>query len=352
MENEDPEGTFYLNLFNLNNKITEDMILDFYSDVSAESVLWNKSNYFSADVKFQTYERFKKAVLLGEPIFDDHKVCIRTSFQKIDKQQYLNRREEYFNRKKGGLQQKSMAGDGRQWRQYSGYQKDPRKSDGGYQQQGFRTYNRRANDGQQQYYEGDQDYAMSSYQQHSGVDKDHTSSYAISRHSHYQHSYPAHPDEGRNRKPRGLAQNRADVHYSDEQPHRQAFDKTKYEEFPYDYSQQQHPTHSKAAYSYVVDDYQSFKVDPEKKAPPQAAYQYTYDYNNPHNHDWDHENQDEHGWNKKSYLEYPSKTHAPYDAGVYDHGYWSNLQSSSTPQQHSYHKTKKPSRHELSGTPL
>ena len=353
MENEDPEGTFYLNLFNLNNKITEDMILDFYSDVPAESVLWNKSNYFSADVKFQTYECFKKAVLLGEPVFGDHKACIRTSFQKIDKQQYLNRREEYFNRKKGGLQQKSSAADSRQWRNYNGYQKDPRRSDSGYQQQGFRSYYRRPNESQQHYYEGEEDYASSSYQHQSSAVRDHNSNnFGVGRTGHYQQSYPTHSDEGRNRRGRGPAQNRADVQYGDDQTHRQVYDKPQYEAFPYDYSQQQHPAHSKEAYSYVVDDYQSFKVDSDKKAPQQTAYQYTYDYNNPQNQDWESANQDSHGWNKKSYHEYPSKSHAPYDAAVYDQGYWSNLHSSSNPQQssqHSFHKQKKTGRQEHSG---
>jgi hypothetical protein len=349
VENEDPEGTFYLNLFNLNNKITEEMVLEFYSDVPAESVLWNKSNYFSADVKFQTYERFKKAVLLGEPVFDNHKVCIRTSFQKIDKQQYLNRREEYFNRKKGGHPQRPSAGENRQWRQFNGYQRDQRKGDSGYQQQGYRSYNRRANDNQ--YYDGHQDYAANSYHQDPSTVKDQHSGYGAGRASHFQHSYPTHTEEGRTRKPRGLAQNRADVHYADEEPQRHAYDRTKYEEFPYDYSQQP-PTHSKGAYSYVVDDYQSFKVDADKKAPQQTPYQYTYDYNNPQNQDWDDQNQGAQGWNKKSYEEYPSKSHAPYDATVHGQGYWSNLQSSSNPQhssQHSYHKPKKTGRHEASG---
>jgi hypothetical protein len=355
VENEDPEGTFYLNLFNLNNKITEDMILDFYSDVPAESVLWNKSNYFSADVKFQTYESFKKAVLLGEPTFNEHKACIRTSFQNIDKQQYLNRREEYFNRKKGGPQQKSSAGDSRQWRNYNGYPRDPRKNEGGYQQNSFKPYNRRANESQSQYYTNDKDYNANSYQYHSSAMKDHNSNYGMSRNAHYQNSYPTHNDEGRNRKGKGLTQNRAEFQYSDEQPQSQPFDKPDYEQgFPYDYSQE-HPAHSKQAYSYVVEDYQSFKVDPEKKPPQQAAYQYTYDYNNPQNQDWENENQDMHVWGKKTYEDYPSKSHTPYDAPVYDQAAWANnLQPSShqQPPQYSYQKPKKSSRHEPSGTTI
>ena len=66
----DPEGLYYLNLFNLDNKVSEESLLDFYKSIPAEAVYWNRQNYFSADLEFKGYERFKKAVLLGGPVIN------------------------------------------------------------------------------------------------------------------------------------------------------------------------------------------------------------------------------------------------------------------------------------------
>ena len=72
------------------------MILNFYKSIPAEAVLWNKANYFSADVSFQNYDKFKQAVLLGDPILNSYKVCIRSSFLKANTQKYQN--NSYQNR--------------------------------------------------------------------------------------------------------------------------------------------------------------------------------------------------------------------------------------------------------------
>lgn len=102
----DSDGNYYLNLFNLNDRITEESILDFYQSIPADSVAWNKSNYFSADVKFVTYDRFEKAVKLGEPVIDGYKVCIRTSFFNVNKEQYMRRRDEYYNSRRAAKDQR------------------------------------------------------------------------------------------------------------------------------------------------------------------------------------------------------------------------------------------------------
>ena len=38
----DPEGLYYLNLFNLDNKVSEESLLDFYKSIPAEAVYWNR----------------------------------------------------------------------------------------------------------------------------------------------------------------------------------------------------------------------------------------------------------------------------------------------------------------------
>ncbi len=115
VEKSDLNGLYYLNLFNLNDRITEEAILNFYKSVPADSVAWNKSNYFSAHVKFTTYDRFEKAVKLGEPIIDGYKVCIRTSYY-VNKEQIIKRRDEFYNNKRAGK-------DFRQPTHQSGYRK-------------------------------------------------------------------------------------------------------------------------------------------------------------------------------------------------------------------------------------
>lgn len=82
---EGPESAFYLNLFNMNQNISSQAIMDFYSSVPADTVIWNKSHYFSADVRFVGFENFKKAVLMGDPMICGFHVCIRTSFYNVDR---------------------------------------------------------------------------------------------------------------------------------------------------------------------------------------------------------------------------------------------------------------------------
>lgn len=80
VKGEDPSKPVFMNLFNLNDRVTDDSIYRFYASIPALEVIWSKAHSFSADVKFANLESFEKAIDLGDPQLDGHIACIRNSF--------------------------------------------------------------------------------------------------------------------------------------------------------------------------------------------------------------------------------------------------------------------------------
>ena len=112
------EGSFFLNLFNLPEKITEKMIYQFYKEIPASSVIWGKGRWTTADVKFSGYKNFERAVRLGPPVFEDGNGCARTSFLNLPKE---TRMRESARLKEEAMQRR------RDWEQKMYNQKYPEK---------------------------------------------------------------------------------------------------------------------------------------------------------------------------------------------------------------------------------
>jgi len=85
IDNAEPMGSFWLNLFNLHLDATEDQILEYYKDVPAVSAQWHKNHNPSMDVEFDSREGLETAIDMGGKEFNGQTFCIRASKKKIIK---------------------------------------------------------------------------------------------------------------------------------------------------------------------------------------------------------------------------------------------------------------------------